>query len=855
MNILDAIFGAVFGKGGGLTYRELRKSTERVKFSDYLPWISYDEKSEMYLLSDDNVGFAWECTPLCFASDDTIKTLEGLFRMALPQKSVIQFILFSDKNIDPILQRHIETRSRKCDLTQKAAEHFVKHFSSGKDGFDRMQGIPLRDFRLFITLKIPIDELDNTNINEVHSNATEILKGSRLCPFPLTAMTLMDWARRLLNDTPSANNWHYDYYRPLRKQVIMAETETVREPSRLRFGKKWFRCTTPKSMPQTVDLYQTNQLIGGVFGLINDADQIKTSFIWSVNIIFEKVKAKLHAKCNIVLQQKGGLSSFASTLARKQDEYKWAVDKVERGEVFVRVVPTFWVFDESERKVNESISRVRRIHEDQGYVMQDDRWILPILFTSSLPFGFYVKEDNLDKLDRDFIAPVEAACRILPIQADYSGRGKPVLLFVGRKGQIIPLDIFDKGSNNHNMFIAAGSGAGKSFLVNYLSSNYYGSGAKIRIVDIGGSYKKMTHAFNAKYLDFAPDSNICLNPLSVIKDPEYDIPMAARVVAQMAYSATPTANVTPTEMTIVETAVTWAIEKYGPDANIDSVYEALGDYENLIDTSDIYASDDIPEIAKTIAFNIYKFTTKGIYGRFFNGKSTLNISADHFVVLELENLAQIPALFNVVTLQIVNLVTQDLYMGDKSTPTMIIFDEAHQFLRKSGLIKDAIETGYRRARKYNGSFSIITQSLLDLKKFGDVGEVIWGNSAYRFLLESVDFPKAKEEKLISYDDFTMRIMNSTKSVKPNYSEIFMDTPAGQGVGRLLVGPWTYWLYTSAADEVAKVEKLVAGGMTYVEAIDEMVRRCAEQKGSQEDDEKKDDKKPVALLAGVSKSGN
>ena len=48
------------------------------------------------------------------------------------------------------------------------------------------------------------------------------------------------------------------------------------------------------------------------------------------------------------------------------------------------------------------------------------------------------------------------------------------------------------------------------------------------------------------------------------------------------------------------------------------------------------------------------------------------------------------------------------------------------------------------------------------------------------ILESSDFEKALDEKLLDYDDFTMRILKSTKSNKPKYSEIFMDTPFGVG---------------------------------------------------------------------------
>jgi conjugal transfer ATP-binding protein TraC len=193
------------------------------------------------------------------------------------------------------------------------------------------------------------------------------------------------------------------------------------------------------------------------------------------------------------------------------------------------------------------------------------------------------------------------------------------------------------------------------------------------------------------------------------------------------------------------------------------------------------------------------------------------------VVLELENLKVQPDLYRVVTLLIINAVTQDLYLSDRSRPRLIIFDEAWQFLDKGAMIAPVINEGYRRARKYNGSFMVITQSLLDLDNFGEVGSVINSNSAFKIFLESTDFDQAKKKGLLDYDEFTMRLLKSVKSNPPNYSEIFFDTPFGVGVARLVVNDYAYFIYTSKAKEIAMIEQLVQDGKSYHDAIQKMVR--------------------------------
>jgi conjugal transfer ATP-binding protein TraC len=230
------------------------------------------------------------------------------------------------------------------------------------------------------------------------------------------------------------------------------------------------------------------------------------------------------------------------------------------------------------------------------------------------------------------------------------------------------------------------------------------------------------------------------------------------------------------------------------------------------------------EVARKLAFNIREFTSHGFHGRFFVGPSTFDIHRDAFVVLELENLKVQPDLYRVVTLLVLNAVTQDLYLSDRFRSRLIIFDEAWQFLGRAAMLAPVVNEGYRRARKYNGSFMIITQSILDLDSFGEVGRVINGNSAFKIYLESADFDQARKQGLIEYDDFVLQLLKSVKSNPPRYSEIFFDTPFGLGVARLVVNDYDYFIYTSKPTEIAAIETMVKGGATYHEAILEMVER-------------------------------
>ena len=831
------------GSGEYLKQADLDRMTNRYPFSAYLNYLAYDYNLDVYLNQDCSLGLLWECTPLTFAGPKTLTSLEGLFRAGLPKGSVLQLILHADSHIAPVLEAYRESRTMDDIIVRTSTDQIIGFMDQGRQGLAACSNIPVRNFRLFVAVKLPgdmpevPDPKDFTDRNkakplqDIKRQVTETLKAALLSPRSMQPGDLLEWARRLFNHYPPGypedNFTAYNDTIPLRKQILNADTVIREQGDHLQVGDNFFCCTTPKTIPTEVDPLQTNALFGGIWGLVSDMDQIKTGFLYTLNLLFEQgLETKIHAKCNLLLNQQA-IGSLSPLLRRKQEEHLEAADALEHGVKFVRIIPVLLVWDKDLERARESCTRARRLWEDNGYVMQQDTFVLKILFLSALPFCLYTTGRNIDNLERDFIAPVPSVTPLLPVQGDFAGSGGvPKLIFTGRKGQLISLDFFAKGAPNHNIVCGATTGSGKSFLVNFLAFNYYACGALVRIIDIGGSYKKIANMLGARYLDFQPGTTVCLNPFTSIEEPDEELKSVTAVFAQMAYSNSDTDRCDDTELNMMRNAVRWAWSRKGQEADADTVYEFLAKFPEVPDADFDSMSDNptLVEVARKLAFNIREFTSHGFHGKFFVGPSTFDIHRDAFVVLELENLKIQPDLYRVVTLLVLNAVTQDLYLSDRFRSRLIIFDEAWQFLGKAAMLAPVVNEGYRRARKYNGSFMIITQSILDLDSFGEVGRVINGNSAFKIYLESSDFDQARKQGLIEYDDFVLQLLKSVKSNPPKYSEIFFDTPFGLGVARLVVNNYDYFIYTSKPTEIAAIETMVRNGSTYHEAILEMVAR-------------------------------
>ncbi|MBF0121638.1 MAG: TraC family protein [Desulfobacterales bacterium] len=822
--------------GKNLSHDDLKKLTYKNQFSKYLPYRWYDPETKAYYNTDNTIGFAWECCPIIFANEQIFNLIGSLINTQFPEGTVMQFILYADPYTDPILQEFQLLKNRQNELSQKSTENTVNFYKAGKYGIKKLSGIPLRSFRVFVTIKFPQQTKEKINYLDTRDNIQEVLRGIYLAPESISPETLINTLSKFFND-----NIDYDFgYNPqidINKQIILSETTVNTKFDKIYVGEKILRCVTVKKMPIYINPLTFNLLAGDIWGVQGDNNQINSPFLFTVNIIFQRLSQKLHGKCNFVLQQQG-FGSLAPSLKRKQEEFLWATDELERGTQFLRLMPIFWQISNNEERCREAVSRTKRIWQSNGFVVQEDRGILNILLISALPFGLYTDDKALDYIDRDFICQPMMAAKCLPIQADFMGGGAPVNLFLGRKGQIVSLDLFAPISENYNAFITATSGSGKSVLMNYLCYNYFSSGAECRVIDVGHSYKKLCNILKGRYISFTKNADIILNPFTNIENIDENIETVSAIICQMTYSSSLQAP-SETEQTLIKNAIRNSFEYYGNDCDIDKIYEYLKDptkwSDELAELECGKEADgnncisDIKTLSTNLAFNLRNFTSKGSLGRWFNGKANLNIANDPFVVLELNELKPQPELFKVITIQLLSYITSNLYLTDRSKRKLIIFDEAWQFCSDSakdekGILARIIEEGYRQARKYGGSFITITQSLLDIKSFGTVGRVIFSNSAYKFLLQSPDFDMAAAEKIINYPEFTMQLLKSVKSAKPKYSEIFVEGPTGIGIIRLALDPFSYYMYTSDAKENALIEEMVKSGMSYAEAIEEMVKQ-------------------------------
>lgn len=818
----------LFGGGqAGVTNKEIAELSVRERFCEFLPFVAYDEEKRHYLTLDNCIGYLYEIEPVAFASDPVVQAMSGLVNIPFGEKANLQVILFADPFIGDFLDRFMAAKTRGEALVRKNAVTFVKHILMGQSGMEQLYGIPVRNFRCFVAIKTPKPlAADTISVTE------EALKrfGVRRVE-PEGDYGLLALMRRFFSDMREARAGVYDRSRPIHRQILDAGSPIRFEGKVVRFGAHFGRCLTPQAMPPSVNPQMINRLAGGMMGLMDDPEQIIGPFLMSFNITYGDIAGEIAAKSQVISAQRAG-GAVAREIGKMVDEYHWAIDQA-KSERFVRVIPTLWVFGFSEEECRDNSSRVRRLYETQSFALQEESYLSKALFIASLPFGLYLSGPNLKTLDRDFLMPAETAGVMAPVQGDFKGTGRPVQVFIGRKGQIAGFDLFDRRLNNHNFLVSAESGAGKSFLLNNLCYQYYAAGAAIRIVDIGYSYEKNCKLLGGRFIDVGGEQ-IVLNPFDVLvndaEDRDLAIQASADVLGLMATSAAGS-RLGEAQVNLLKAAARFVFKEGRQIQGVDAARDYLATYPQFAPEIERGAANVLSDAAHLLAFNLQPFCSEGEYGRFFNGRSSLDIRQDDFVVLELERLRNYKQLFSVIVMQVLNAVTQDLYLSERDRERFILFEEAAAFLKgsmagsMSATFASVIEAGFRRARKYRGSFGIVLQSVLDLPSFGDVGEVVWENAATKFLLQGSSYGVAAEKKIIDYDGFALELLKSVRNNKPNYSELFIDSPFGCGVARLVVDPHSYWINTSDPRDVARFNRLCQIGLSPAQAIDVLVEGC------------------------------
>ncbi len=778
-------------------------------FNNHLFYLEEDEKSS-------HLGFGYVFPPMPGCDHLTTDKLSVLFNQSFPDNTLLQISLWSSPDLTEPINRILALRSEATGVFKTFTEEKVAYlYNAISHELDTISELKLRDIQCILTVKVPVKanftEIDKENINRLRLNTEQILKTTGIYGQPLTPNkhlrmmeTIFNWsADASWRITPS--DTHYDPTMIMADQMMDLSTMLEIKADGLKVKDKYIHILSPKRYPEYITTGMAMRYAG-------DYEQgsrgLREPFLITASLYFpaaEKVRQKLELKRQFITKQAHGpLLDFVPRMAVQKHDMDDFFEALDKGDRPCKFMLTFAVFGDKKRKADAAAANMKTYFQELGFTLMEDAYFCKPLFLNMLPFGAD------PKLIRDVVRyktmATNHAARMVPMMADWKGTGNAAMQFVSRTGQLMNMDLFDSGTN-YNAIIAAQSGSGKSFMTNDIIMSYLSMGAKIWTIDVGRSYLKLSESIDGVFMAFAPESNICLNPFDIIKDYSEVSDVLVGLISAMAAQHKPLSDLQEQQLrkTLKEQ---WDIHKNALTIDIIS--------ETLIDHQDRRIQD--------IGNQLYSFTSKGEYGRYFSGKNNINLD-NPFTVLELEELKGRKHLQQVVLLQLIYQIQQEMYLGELDRPKILIIDEAWALLTE-GAIGKFIEDSYRRVRKYGGAVIVVTQSVNDLYQSSG-GAAIVENSANMYLLrQKAEVIEAmKREKKLPVHEGGYDLIKSVHTNPGRYSEIFFMTEMGAGIGRLYVNRFCQLLYSTKSQEVYALQQIRKENNCSIEvAINEYIRR-------------------------------
>ncbi|EPQ9779848.1 TraC family protein [Campylobacter jejuni] len=797
---------------------------QRYKFSDFLPYMSYDSQKEYYINNDNSFGTVFLCSPRIRMGESTAVAVEEMLGK-LPENMFIQFTLFGSKNIKDLVEywkyMHLERADRENnELLFKAIKNMGEfYYSKTKEGISNSMATRLKNYYLLVSIKSNSEE-DVISYKHILKN---ILTSNNFSPVVAEPEVLKPMLYELFNGNHDINNIpNYDRTCYLNRQVIMPTTEMLIKDDELKIDGRSFITLTPQSFPQEAHIGDFGEKLGDYISRALDNNQFKDTFLITASVcaLSKKKTARVKGNHSMLLTQKWSENIFRQFAAARKESVS-ILERIDNQKeklyaFDLNVIVSGDNYDEASLNASTIISYWNK-GGGKAIVLDEALGIHQLNLIASLPMGIN-KEYMFDITAKYRSMFPDQISQFIPLEADFK-LNIPNLILFSRRAQIAGLDLFVSNSN-YNAYLVATSGAGKSVLLNMLAFNSYARNDRIFIIDQDNSFSKLCDTIDGQYLALDPLQPISFNPFSGLKNNDRESFMDdLNYLSDLIYMLGSSKN----QDRALEDE---KLIKAKTQAIMEELFLSKGNTMEVTDIRDELAKVDDQRF-RDFADQLRPFCKEGIYGKYFNGPCEFNIEKE-FIVTEFKGLEGHNDLRDPLIMLLIYHINQLMYMSsDRKSRIQIIIDEAHRFLGKNPKMDDFIEQAYRRARKYDASVIIATQGFDDIYNAKDgglsrAGTVIINNSAYKIFMKQTETSVNMliKSEVFSLSETDKEILRSIRTIKGEYSELFLMTPDDVKLPyRLVMDKYFYYLTTTDPKDKAKIKELTDQGIPLGEAIE------------------------------------
>ena len=423
-----------------------------------------------------------------------------------------------------------------------------------------------------------------------------------------------------------------------------------------------------------------------------------------------------------------------------------------------------------DQQVEDVLQKFRELSGSEG--------MLETLAATSVFFDFSLP--NARARERSRRMNTEVLANFIPLFGDWKGHEEPRVLIKNRQGGLVGFDPFSPTLTNFNQVISGGSGAGKSYLTNLLVAQLMKEDPKVFIVDIGGSYKKVTENLGGQYVPIGADSTLSLNPFDLSERTIEAIDQKIKFMTSLVEIMTKedgAGGIGKLERSEIEHAIKEVLAESG-EPRLSRLREKL--LKN--------SEPSLQRMGKILG----PWVGDAPFGKFVDRTSNLHVGKK-IVCFDLKGMEAQPDLQAVCLFLITDLIWREV-QRDRTTPKFVVFDECWSLLENEAGARFLGEV-FRTFRKYRASAIAISQTMDDFAN-SRVASAILPNASVKWLLKQTGGNLPTLQKILRFNDREIRLVESVTSKKGYYSEAFLVAGDDKQVVLIESSPLEYWLATT-----------------------------------------------------------
>lgn len=447
-------------------------------------------------------------------------------------------------------------------------------------------------------------------------------------------------------------------------------------------------------------------------------------------------------------------------------------------------------------RTKEVLARFKSLSGSEGLQETVGGWKV---FRSELPFA----PTNLVRMKR---MKTNNIVDFLPVYGASRGDEKPVVLARTRLGSIYSLDPYSTRLSNYNQLCTGSSGSGKSFANNFLMLQQIARGTRVFIIDVGGSYKKLTNLLGGQYFEINLSDNYAINPFELSNPTEppsgEKIKSLVSIIEQMIVDTGE--KLTRLDRVQIEEVLTEVFARARSTQPVRS--PVISDFARSCQQS---KDENLARIGKLM----FPWIGKSPYGRLLDCQGKIEANSP-IVAFDLKGLSQYPDLQAVMILILTSFIL-DQVENDRTIPKRVLLDEAWELL-KSPAAASFMEYAARTFRKTGSGITFITQGVEEIVSSG-IGPAILNNTATKLImLQKGDTRILKE--VLKLNTQELALIQSLEQRKGLFSEGFLISGESRQVVRFQPSPLEYWISTSDARDNQYLQDLMSSGLTLESAV-------------------------------------